>query len=255
MALGVKRFALLTVAVVLSGCQTGGVFGPSVPATSAGTTQTGTATVRARIQQLRADQAALAGGISKQQEMLQSARTQAESDAQAYSSLVSAMTARLQAGTTPGNPELVAQWNEAQSKLDNITLSVGQLNSLASQVTTQASVAGYLVDNVRATYAVGGAVEDDHRNLKEIEGETSRSIQDVDRLIGELNTEIARENGYLARERSNLAALSYGINLGKLGNPGFLRGAPTSSPRRVVMAPGTNSGPTQLGSASPATLR
>ena len=39
---------------------------------------------------------------------------------------------------------------------DAITLAVGTLNSLASQVTTQASVAGYLVDNVRATYSVGG---------------------------------------------------------------------------------------------------
>ena len=50
------------------------------------------------------------------------------------------------------------------------------LNSLASQVTTQASVAGYLIDNVRATYAVGGAVEEDHRQLRAIEGDTSRAV-------------------------------------------------------------------------------
>ena len=41
-------------------------------------------------------------------------------------------------------------WNDAQAKLDGLTLLVGQLNSLASQVTTQASVGGYIVDNVRA---------------------------------------------------------------------------------------------------------
>jgi hypothetical protein len=221
---------------------------------TSGTTQTGTATVRERVQQLRADQQALAAGIAKQQEILETTRTQVAGDAQAYSGLVGGINARLQAGTTPGNPELVAQWNEAQAKLDNITLAVGQLNSLASQVTTQASVAGYLVDNVRATYLVGGAVEDDHRNLKDIEGETSRSIQDVDRLIGELNTEIARENGFIARERGNLAALSYGINLGKLGSPGFMRGTPGPMPRRVVMAPPAAAAPLQLGSA-PDTLR
>jgi hypothetical protein len=206
--------------------------------------------VRQRVQQLRADQTALAGGISRQQEQLNSARNQISSDSSAYSSLVELVTARLQAGTTPGNPELVQQWTDAQAKLDGITLLVGQLNSLASQVTTQASVAGYIVDNVRATYAVGGAVEEDHRNLRAIESEASRSIQDVDRLIGDLNAEISRQNGFLARERSNLAALSYGINVGRLGNPGMLRG-PMSAPmpRRVVQAPGADAPATQLSAA------
>jgi hypothetical protein len=200
---------------------------------------------------LRSDQEALAGGISRQQQLLDSARGQMASDSSAYSSLVSTMTARLQAGTTPGNPELVDQWNEAQAKLDAITVGVGQLNSLASQVTTQASVAGYLVDNVRATYLVGGAVDEDHRALRGIESDTGRSIQDVDRLIGDLNAEISRENGFLARERSNLAALSYGINVGRLGNPPRGGGGGSSMPRRIVEAPPVIvPRSTQVGSAS-----
>lgn len=247
MALKVLRPALLLAAVALSGCQSGGVFAPTSPASSATATQTGTQTVRSRVQQLRADQEALANGINRQQQILESTRGQIDSDSQAYSNLVSTMTARLQAGTTPGNPELVDQWNEAQAKLDAITISVGQLNSLASQVTTQASVAGYLVDNVRATYSVGGAVEEDHRQLRGIESDASRSIQDVDRLIGDLNAEISRENGFLARERSNLAALSYGINVGRLGNPPR-GGSPMRLPRRVVQAPSSPSS-TQLGAA------
>ena len=95
----------------------------------------------------------------------------------------------------------------------------------------------------------GGSVEDDHRQLRGIEADTGRSIQDVDRLIGDLNAEISRQNGYLARERANLAALSYGINVGRLGNPGLQRGfgAP-SQPRRIVQAPAVN-GPVQLGAA------
>jgi hypothetical protein len=186
------------------------------------------------VQQLRADQDALAGGIRSQQQILNSTRGQITSDSQSYSSLVSAMTARLRTGTTPGNPELVDQWNEAQARLDAITVSVGQLNSLASQVTTQASVAGYLIDNVRATYSVGGAVEEDHRQLRSIESDASRSSHDVDRLIGDLNAEISRENGFLARERSNLAALSYGINIGRLGNPPRGGGSGSVMPRRVV---------------------
>jgi hypothetical protein len=173
-----------------------------------------------------------------------------QSDSQAYDGLVRAISSHLQTGTTPGNPDLVTQWNEAQAKLDAVTLGVGQLNSLASQVTTQASVAGYLVDNVRATYAVGGATDDDHRALRSIETDAGRSIQDVDRLIGDLNAEIQRGNGFLGRERSNLAALSYGIAVGRLGAPSP-RGVPAgnSMPRRVVMGPASGS-PTQLGAAA-----
>jgi hypothetical protein len=252
MALRVQRSAFLLAAIVLSGCEPGGAFGPSGgPAANPAVSQTGTQTVRQRVQQLRADQTALAAGLARQQELLNSTRGQIGSDSQAYGSLISAMTSRLQAGTTPGNPELVAQWNDAQAKLDAITLGVGQLNSLASQVTTQASVAGYLVDNVRATYAVGGAVEEDHRQLRGIEGEASRSIQEVDRLIGDLNAEISRQNAFLARERSNLAALSYGINVGRLGNPaGLQRGPYSPAPRRVVQAPATGA-PLQLGAVPP----
>jgi hypothetical protein len=252
MALRVQRSALLLAAIVLSGCEPGGPLGPTGGlAANPAVSQTGTQTVKQRVQQLRADQSALAAGIAKQQDLLNSTRSQIGSDSQSYGSLVSAMTARLQAGTTPGNPELVAQWNDAQAKLDAITLGTGQLNSLASQVTTQASVAGYLIDNVRATYAVGGAVEADHQQLRGIEGDTSRSIQDVDRLIGDLNAEISRQNGFLARERSNLATLSYGINVGRLGNPGGLpRGPYSPSPRRVVEAPpSAGTPPVQVGAA------
>lgn len=221
MALRVQRSVLLLAAVVLSGCNEGGVFAPSVspPSSNPAISQTGTQTVRQRIQQLRADQAALANGISQQQAQLNATRSQLASDSAAYSGLVNGITSRLQTGTTPGNPELVNQWNAAQAKLDAATLGVGQLNSLASQVTTQASVAGYLLENVRATFAVGGAVDEDHRNLRAIESETTRSMQQIDRLIGDLNAQIGRENGFLARERTNLAALSYGVNLGRLGNP------------------------------------
>ncbi len=255
MALSVKRSAaFLLAAIVLSGCEPGSPFGSSVSTSAAGSSQTGTATVRGRIQQLRSDQNALTAGIATQRGQLDTTRSQMQSDSSSYQSLVQAITQHLQRGTTPGNPDLVTQWNEAQAKLDAVTLGVGQLNSLASQVTTQASVAGYLIDNVRATYSVGGATDDDHNQLRAIESESGRSIQDVDRLIGELNAEIGRENGFLARERSNLAALSYGINVGRLGSP--FRGVPAGGgggpgpmPRRVVMGPGASGSPTELSAA------
>ena len=242
MALRVQRSALVLAAIILGGCnETYIAQGPSGQAPGspaagyAPVTQTGTETVRQRVQQLRADQAALSNGISQQQSLLTATRGQISSETQAYAGMVNGITSRLQSGSTPGNPNLVSQWNDAQGKLDAITMNVGTLNSLATQVTTQASVAGYLLENVRATYAVGGAVEEDHRNLRSIESETTRSMQQIDRLISDLNAEIARQNGFLSRERTNLAALSYGVNLGRLGSPGQQR--VTVTPRRVSVQP------------------
>ena len=54
-----------------------------------------------------------------------------------------------------------------------------------------------------AAGALGGAVDEDHRNLRAIESETTRSMQQIDGLIGDLNAQIGRENGFLARERTN----------------------------------------------------
>ncbi len=249
MALRVQRSALLLAVIVLSGCETtglgpsmggGGSQGPLVPG-AAPVTQTGTSTVRGRVQQLGADQAALTNAISQQQSQLGSTRSQIGSDSSSYSSIVNGMTSRLQSGTTPGNPDLVNQWNQAQAKLDGVVLGVGTLNSLATQVTTEASVAGYLLENVRATYLVGGATEEDHRNLRSIEGEVTRSMQQIDRLIADLNAEISRSNGFLGRERVNLAALAYGVNIGRLGAPG-LQQRVTVTPRRVALGMPVNLG-------------
>jgi hypothetical protein len=210
-------------------------------------TQTGTQTVRQRVAQLRSDQSALNNAISQQQSQLSQTRGQIASDTSSYASITNGITSRLQGGTTPGNPELVNQWNAAQAKLDAITVGVGTLNSLATQVTTQASVAGYLLENVRATFAVGGAVEQDHRDLRAIESQTTSSIQQIDRLIGDLNSEIARQNSFLGRERTNLAALSYGVNLGRLGGPpGQQQQRVTVTPRRVSLQPALGM-PVQLG--------
>lgn len=244
MALRVPRSAILLAALTLGACDGAGSLGNVFTPRStgpAGQSQTGTQTVKQRVVQLRADQTALAAGLASQQNQLNSVRAQVGTDAQAYNALVGAITTRLYAGTTPANPELVASWNEAQAKLDAVTMGVGQLNSLASQVTTQASVAGYLLDNVRATYSVGGAVDEDHRQLRAIEDETGRSIQTTDRLISDLNNEIVRQNAFLARERANLAGLSYGVNVGRIGTPAGprvtttnRRSAPPGPPTQIV---------------------
>ena len=231
MANWTARAACLLAALVVAGCDDMMGGAPSVAPASA-ITATGGATVSQRVQQLRADQNALAGGVQAQVNQLQALRSSIAGGARGYNTDVSQITSRLSVGTTPANPELVGLWNDAQLHLDRITGDIGGLNSLATQVTTQASVAGHLLDTIRSTYNVGGAVDADHRNLRQIEAETNRTMQAIDRLIGDLNGEISRQNAFLAAERANLAGLSYGVSAGRLGGGPATAGAPRPYPGR-----------------------
>ena len=67
------------------------MFGSSASVGVAGQSQTGTATVRGRIQQLRSDQNALAAGIATQRGQLDTTRNQMQSDSQAYQTIVQAI--------------------------------------------------------------------------------------------------------------------------------------------------------------------
>jgi hypothetical protein len=71
------------------------------------------------------------------------------------------------------------------------------------------------------------------------------------RLSSSINKDGA--DGFLARERSNLAALSCGINVGHQDNPPRGGGSGSVIPRRVVELPARTFPSTQLGEA--ATLR
>ena len=140
-----------------------GAQGGSVVMTGAGVSQTGTQTVKTRVQQLRADQASLAGGdrpaAGPAQRHPQPDQRRGR-DLQRRRGEARSPRACREAPRRAIPRNFVAQWDQAQARLDAITLGVGQLNSLTSQVTTQASVAGYLVDNVCATFAVRGAAEE-----------------------------------------------------------------------------------------------
>jgi hypothetical protein len=231
MANWTARAACLLVALIVAGCDDM-VGGPGSVAPASSFTATGGATVSQRVQQLRADVNALASGVQAQVNQLQALRTSISGEARTYNTDVSQITSRLSVGTTPANPELVGRWNNAQAHLDKITGDIGGLNSLATQVTTQASVAGHLLDTIRSTYNVGGAVDEDHRQLRQIEAETNRTMQSIDRLIGDLNGEISRQNAFLAAERANLAGLSYGVSAGRLGGGPATAGAPRPYPGR-----------------------
>ena len=165
---------------------------------------------------LRGDLQSLQSTLARQNQQLQQIRNETVADSQRYHGTVAAINARLQVGTTPGNPVLNQQWNAAQGELDRIADDVLKMNRLTNEVTSSSTMAGFLLDSVRAARSLSGAVDEDHRQLRILEDETNRTVVMVERLLGELSNDATRQQQYVSSEKQNLNTLALGIKNGAL---------------------------------------
>lgn len=179
---------------------------------------TGTA-VGAKIAIMTGELRTLKQAIERNAAEIQGVRAESEAKAQRYYATFAAITARLQVGTTPGNPVLVSQWNTAQSELDGIAVDIGRLNGIANNVAADAGVTTYLQDSIRATYRLSGAIDEDHRQLRALEDEVDRTIVAIDRLLGDANQAIERQTAYVNNERRNLSQLALAVSSGQVYGP------------------------------------
>ncbi len=178
---------------------------PVEPGRNTGTTVSQTvAGLRAELQSLQNRMLASAQQLAQ----LQAASAQT---ANAYHGITAQITAHLQIGTTRGNPELLAQWNTAQSNLEQLSANANTLNSVAAQIADESSRARSLLSQIRATFEVSGAVDEDHRQLTVLEDETNQTIILTDRLTREVTDTLQRQTAYVGEERGKLAALSTAI--------------------------------------------
>ena len=206
----------------------------AAPANTPGT-PTGTF-VSQKIGQLRGELVRLQGQISSHNSDLQQNRGAMIQQSRTYHQIVAAVNARLQVGTTPGNPELVAQWTQAQGELDKLDGSIARMNQLTNATGSDASMATYLLDSTRAAYALSGAVDEDHRQLAILEDEINRTVVLIERLLNELSEDLSRQNNYLSGERRNLQLLAVAVKNGELYGPSlynrpfvFMGGTPTQA--------------------------
>jgi len=133
-----------------------------------------------------------------------------------YHSLVGLMTARLQRGTTPGNPVLLSQWSRAAAELSKFEGNTAEMLGLSAAATNASTLGQYLMNSVQAIYGLSGAVEDDHAVLRELEGQLYQTLARIDRLMGTLSEDISRQNAYVSNERQNLTTMSLAIENGEL---------------------------------------
>jgi len=148
-------------------------------------------------------------------QQLETIRAQTVANVSAYHSLVGGIRSRLQMGSTPGNPELLAQWSQAQTQLTQIDADIATLNQLSAQVSGDAGTSSYLLENIRAAYGLSGALEEDHRQLRLLEDEVNQNAIVVDRALLSLNNEITRQQQYVVTERTSLVQLATDINAGQ----------------------------------------
>ena len=147
---------------------------------------------------------------------LQALESKSDQQASEYYAYVAGINSQLQAGTTAGNPILIQKWNAAQKKLNDLSLSEGQLNDLATDLSNEASKASFLLESARATFGLSGAVEEDHKKLTAVEDEVNQTIVHLNRLLNQVNDEITRRTTYLRSERLNMQTLSLAIANGQL---------------------------------------
>lgn len=178
--------------------------------------------VNDQIQDMRDRLADIQDRIRDDNATLQDIRQTVTTTTRQYYEQVAAIQSRLQVGTTPGNPQVVQAWREAQMALEEMNTQIGAMNALLADVAENDSQASYLVQAVRSTYGVSGAVEEDHFQLNILMDEARATAGLVNRMRAELTQDIQRQTAYVGKERAQLTALSSAIAAGSFVGGGGL---------------------------------
>ncbi|MCP4329879.1 MAG: hypothetical protein GY791_15745 [Alphaproteobacteria bacterium] len=193
--------------------QSGPIVASQLPSGSA----TGTI-VGARVAELQRELAQLQRSVASDNGELQQLRGQSAKNGQSYNSSVSDVRSRLQVGTTPGNPEVIALWNKAQNRLDSVNADIGPMTNLASKINNDVTVSSFLLDSIRASFNLAGGVDADHRNLEKLENAATESLQQASQMQAAINGEITQQAAYVSSERQNMTSLAMAIDKGHFLN-------------------------------------
>lgn len=196
-----------------------------------------------KVTQMRTDLGKLQRSVGDLNKRMTQISSQNIASSRRYHEVVAAMNSKLQVGTTPGNPVLVKQWNEAQQKLEGIAETLGRMDKLSNDTAGDAGLAAWLLDSVRATYALSGAVDADHQQLRVLEDEVNRTVVLIDRLLNELSEDVSRQTTYVANERRNLTTMSLAVKNGELYGTSLVNRAFAQSQALASAAAQQSAGP------------
>lgn len=168
-----------------------------------------------QIRQLREQLIVIQEQLGDQNGRLQALRSEARAASNRYAGLFVAADLGLRGGVSPGDPALRQQWQQAQGELEAVSTAVAQVGSLQNEVYNTAVATDALLDGTAASFKLRGFVENDQRQLIVLQGEAQQTAGLLQRMLNEMQQDVASSNGYLAQQRANLAVLSTGIDQGK----------------------------------------
>ena len=173
--------------------------------------------VGGKINQFRADLSSIQNAISSHNNDFLRFKDLVDEQTSVYQGLSSAIRSRLQIGTTPGNPILVGQWNDAQRALEDIQNNVNNLQIVNNRVTADAALITHLKNAIDSSFYISGAIDEDHNQLKVLNDDVQRTAVLYQRLMDELEQKITREIRILNDEREYMKKLSEDVEVGKFG--------------------------------------
>ena len=183
--------------------------------------------VGGKINQFRADLSSIQNAVSSHNNDFLRFKDLVDEQTSVYQGLSSAIRSRLQIGTTPGNPILVGQWNDAQRALEDIQNNVNNLQIVNNRVTADAALITHLKNAIDSSFFISGAIDEDHNQLKVLNDDVQRTSVLYSRLMDELDEKITREIQILNAERQYMKELSADVEVGKFG--GRVSAPPTRS--------------------------
>jgi hypothetical protein len=183
--------------------------------------------VGGKINQFRADLSSIQNAISSHNNDFLRFKDLVDEQTSVYQGLSSAIRSRLQIGTTPGNPILVGQWNDAQRALEDIQNNVNNLQIVNNRVTADAALITHLRNAIDSSFFISGAIDEDHNQLKVLNDDVQRTSVLYARLMDELDQKISREIMILNDEREYMKKLAEDVEVGKFG--GRVSSPPTTS--------------------------
>ena len=170
-----------------------------------------------KVVMFRSELTQLQSAIRSNNAQLQQIRASVINNALQYHKVIGMIEAKLQVGTTPGNPNMFAMLEGAQNNIQVMNANTNALSQLAAKVSADAANTDYLVDAIRASYSISGAVDEDHRQLRILENEANQTSILMNSLLNEVNSDIVRQKQYVATASDNISGLAAAIKVGSYG--------------------------------------
>lgn len=159
----------------------------------------------------------LQNSIRNQNAQLQKIRGSVINNALQYHKVIGMIEAKLQVGTTPGNPQMYGMLQSAQNNIQVMNANTNALGQLSSRVAADSANTTFLLDSIRAAYSVSGAVDEDHRQLHIMENEANQTSILISSLLSEVNNDISRQQQYISTAKTYLIDLDGAIKSGSYG--------------------------------------